>query len=117
MQSSSTTPQPPGQTPHRLSATTGASFPPTSQTDQVLLGYLQRRGYRQTAQTFAQEVKIRSPEGMILESMTRKEASIQGAVSMYGNASLGTLSPRDYEDQYSVLKKWTESSLDMFKVS
>jgi hypothetical protein len=104
MQSSSTTPQPPGQTPHRLSATTGASFPPTSQTDQVLLG-------------FAQEVKIRSPEGMILESMTRKEASIQGAVSMYGNASLGTLSPRDYEDQYSVLKKWTESSLDMFKVS
>jgi hypothetical protein len=102
--------------PYRPGISGGAPFPPSSQTDQVLLGYLQRRGYRQTAQALAHEAKIRSPEDMVVDSMVRRESNSRGALSIYGSA-VGSMSMREYEEQYSVLRKWTESSLDMFKVN
>ena len=101
--------------PNLAAAGGGAPFPPSSQTDQVLLGYLQRRGYRQTAQALAHEAKIRSPEDMVVESMVRRESGTRGTISMYGTPT-GSISTREYEEQYVALKKWTESSLDMFKV-
>jgi hypothetical protein len=118
-QQSPAVPQQAHQVPYRPTmATAGGAAPflPSSQTDQVLLGYLQRRGYRQTAQALAHEAKIRSPEDMVVESMVRRESGTRGTISMYGTPT-GSISMREYEDQYGALRKWTESSLDMFKVS
>eukprot|EP00164_Ancoracysta_twista_P014207 GFYU01023050.1.p1 GENE.GFYU01023050.1~~GFYU01023050.1.p1 ORF type:complete len:637 (-),score=94.63 GFYU01023050.1:80-1990(-) len=84
-----------------------------SEVNQVVLHYLEKKGYQNASAEFKTETKVQSLGEMAFTTMLDSEANVTNRILCYYSGELQT--PGRYEESYVLLKDWIQGCLDMYK--
>eukprot|EP01137_Pigoraptor_chileana_P008449 Opistho-2@55314 len=80
--------------------------------DRIVLGYLQKKGYKQAEESFRKDAKVQHLDEMVFNNSVDSETSVSDLVGLYNDEELF---PDKVADSYSALRDWVSQSLDMYK--
>jgi hypothetical protein len=80
--------------------------------EQMVLGYLRTKGYKQAEDMFRQESKTQSLEQMAFN--VDSNPSLTNYISFYNPNEANAAA---YEESFGALRNWAHNSLDLYRVS
>ncbi|KAJ1648991.1 Transcription initiation factor TFIID subunit 5 [Dispira simplex] len=81
--------------------------------DQLVLHYLQAKGYSKTASSLQNEAAVQSLTELSEKFSPNEDVSLPNYILFYNQAEEGT--PEAYRNSYGQLREWIERSLDLYQ--